>query len=76
MKLTAINPKYQRDVERAYAAIRKYHEIVNANAEKGRDSSPAQERAYDKWLEIIGEIPAREAQQVRRYHLAMHGYEA
>ena len=47
-----------------------------ANAEKGKDSSPAQERAYAKWLEIIGEMPSREAQQVRRYHLAVHGYEA
>ena len=76
MKLTAVNPKYRRDVERAYVAIRKWHEIVNANAEKGKDSSPAQERAYDKWLEIIGEMPSREAKQVKLYHLAVHGYEA
>lgn len=68
----AINPKYQRAIEKAYKAIRKYHDIGN----NGGDGTRKAERAYDRFAELYGELPKREQAKLQRFHKLAHGYEA
>lgn len=69
--LTAINPKYQKALNKAYEAVRKYHEAVNDD-----DNGKRQERAWYKFEELRDALPKREQAVLQRFHKATHGYEA
>lgn len=69
--LTAVNPKYQRALNKAYEAARKYHEAVNVD-----DNGKRQEREWHKFEELRDELPKREQAALQRFHKATHGYEA
>lgn len=69
--LTAINPKHQGTLAKAYKAARKYHEAVNVD-----ENGKRQENAYYRFLELYDELPKREQAVLQAFHKAEHGYEA
>lgn len=70
--LTAINPLYQHDLEAAYRAVRKYHDIVNVEGHSERKA----ERAFDSFRDKLESLPKREQAVLQAFHKAEHGYEA
>lgn len=57
---TAINPKYQKIVNRFIAANWKYDEMVDA----GTEDSIAGDKAYNKASELISYLPKREQENL------------
>ncbi len=79
--IKAVNKTHQTAINKAYKAIRNYHELVNlsdsATSEKEVTKlENKQAKAFDKYEEICGELPAREIKNLQAAHKAIHGYEA
>jgi hypothetical protein len=80
MTITAINKKYQSALNKAYKAYRKYYALVDLENDvepcsRAMDSLMLkQERAFDQYLEIFDNLPARERVSFAKQHLINHGY--
>lgn len=72
MNLTAINPKHQAMVNRAMKHLLKYNELNDQRDIADNDGDTrlfakldrACERAFDKFLEAMSELPKREREQI------------
>lgn len=58
--IKAVNPKYQKAVNDFVKWDKAYEQEVNKNAEIGKDTSPAQDRAYEKAFAAWQELPKYE----------------
>jgi hypothetical protein len=62
--IIAIHPRHQKAVDRFVKADARYDAIVAKNHAVGKDSSLAQENAYDKAAHIFDNLPIREQQNI------------
>lgn len=60
VKVTAINPKYQKTVNRFLNWNQRHDEVVNDNFLNDREGSPLQERTYKKAYIYFHDLPKRE----------------
>jgi hypothetical protein len=83
MTIQAINKKYNAKVNKAYKALRKYYALVDLEDTLELYSDALglmgrlelkQERAHDKYLDILEELPSREQISLAKHHFALHGY--
>jgi hypothetical protein len=78
--IKAINKAHQKAVNKAYKALRKYYELVDLEdtLELYSDAMGRlelkQERAHDKYLDILDALPAREKISFSKQHFTIHGY--
>lgn len=77
--ITAINKKYQTTVNRAYKALRAYHDLVNLdgtfNTEAAQNKNErAAENKHNSFLELFDQLTLREKKSFHNQHHALHGY--
>ena len=77
--LTAINKKYASLVNRVYINVRKYQELVNledtCETEKERNKNiTKQDKAFNKYSELLEDLPKREIDNLQKQHKNIHGY--
>lgn len=79
MTISAINAKYKSKVNKAYKAIRNYQEIVNlqGNCDNEKEElklATKEEKAFNKYSELLEELPKREIDNLQKQHKNLHGY--
>lgn len=80
MTIKAINKKYQSPVNKAYTALRKYYALVDISdnldlySKEMKSVEAKQEKAYNNYLDILDNLPAREKAYLSKQHFALHGY--
>ena len=79
MAITAINKRYQANINAAYRAYRKYHDLVNledhCETEKQVERlQDKQAKHFDDYQINLGWLPGREQTNFYKQHEAIHGY--
>lgn len=69
-KLYALNPRWQKKVERAYRLYREYQ----AMADDPDETETRLERKFDQFTAAFEELPKRERKNLDIYHHIVHGY--
>ena len=79
MSILAINKRYDTAVKKAYKHYRAYHAHVNLGGIFGTDkeqnaNDSKQEKEYEIFAFIYGELPKREQNNFDYQHKKIHGY--
>jgi hypothetical protein len=79
MIILAINTKYKSKINKAYKAIRNYQEIVNLQGTCTTEKeelklATKEEKAFNKYMELLEELPQREINNMQKQHKNLHGY--
>jgi len=80
MTIQAINKKHQTAINRAYKALRQYYALVDLDDtvelySKAADRLLAkQEKAHEKYLNMLDNLPVREKNALSKQHYLIHGY--
>lgn len=78
--IKSINKAYQKQVNKAYKALREYYRLVDLDDDYCLYSNALsrhlvkQEKQYDVYETVWTELPKREEKNFLKQHLAIHGY--
>ncbi len=66
IQVVAVNKKHQANVNKVLSWCKKYDLEVNKNDALDKESSPYQEKCYQKAFEFLAELPKREKDNINK----------